>query len=59
MRYSLTGPRQDARELMARRAVTVVVLSPAELPIIRRGNMTRLRDLKLRCGQCGVRGAGT
>jgi DNA-directed RNA polymerase subunit RPC12/RpoP len=32
------------------------VLSPAELPIIRRGNMTRLRDLKLRCGHCGARG---
>ena len=32
------------------------VLSPAELPTIRRGNMTRLRDLKLRCGHCGVRG---
>ena len=32
------------------------VLSSAELPIIRRGNMTRLRDLKLRCGHCGARG---
>lgn len=32
------------------------VLSAAGLPTIRRGNMTRLRDLKLRCGHCGVRG---
>jgi hypothetical protein len=32
------------------------VLSAAELPAIRRENMTRLRDLKLRCGHCGVRG---
>ena len=32
------------------------ILSPAELPVIRRGNMTRLRDLKLRCGHCGIRG---
>lgn len=32
------------------------VLSAAELPTIRRGNMTRLRDLKLRCGSCGARG---
>jgi hypothetical protein len=34
----------------------LAVLSPAELPTIRRGNTTRLRDLKLRCGHCGVRG---
>lgn len=32
------------------------VLSQTELPTIRRGNMTRLRDLKLRCGHCGIRG---
>ena len=32
------------------------VLSPTEFPEIRRANMTRLRDLKLRCGHCGVRG---
>jgi hypothetical protein len=32
------------------------MLSPAELPAIRRDNMTRLRDLKLRCGHCGARG---
>jgi hypothetical protein len=32
------------------------VLGVAELPIIRRGNTTRLRDLKLRCGHCGGRG---
>ncbi len=32
------------------------VLSPAELPTIRRGNTKRLRDLKLRCSHCGVRG---
>ena len=32
------------------------VLSPAELPAIRRGNMTRLRDLKLRCGHCSFSG---
>ena len=32
------------------------VLSPVELPTIRRGNMTRLRDLKLRCRAPGVRG---
>lgn len=32
------------------------VLSPVELPTIRRGNTTRLRDLKLRCGHCAVRG---
>jgi hypothetical protein len=32
------------------------VLGIAELPTIRRANMTRLRDLKLRCGLCHVRG---
>jgi hypothetical protein len=32
------------------------VLSPTELPIIRRDNLTRLRDLRLRCGHCGARG---
>jgi len=32
------------------------VLNPAELPGIRRANMTRLRDLKLRCAHCSVRG---
>lgn len=32
------------------------VLSPAELPTLRRDNLTRLRDLRLRCGHCGVRG---
>jgi hypothetical protein len=32
------------------------VLAPSELPFIRRGNMTRLRDLKLRCGHCGSGG---
>jgi hypothetical protein len=32
------------------------ILSAAGLPTIRRGNMTRLRDLKLRCGHCRVRG---
>ncbi len=31
-------------------------LSPAEFPGICRANMTRLRDLKLRCGHCGIRG---
>jgi len=29
------------------------VLSAVELPAIRPGNTTRLRDLKLRCGHCG------
>lgn len=33
-----------------------VVLSAVELPGIRRANMTRLRDLQLRCGHCAVRG---
>jgi hypothetical protein len=32
------------------------VLGFAELPGIRRANMTRLRDLTLRCGLCHVRG---
>lgn len=32
------------------------VLTTADLPTIRRGNTTRLRDLKLRCGHCGGRG---
>jgi hypothetical protein len=32
------------------------VLSPAELPTLRRDNPTRLRDLRLRCGHCGARG---
>ena len=32
------------------------VLGPAELTTIRRGNMTRLRDLKLRCGHCSFSG---
>jgi hypothetical protein len=32
------------------------VLSSTELPVIRRGNKTRLRDLRLRCGHCGGRG---
>jgi hypothetical protein len=32
------------------------VLGPAELPGIRRANMTRLRDLKLSCNHCHVRG---
>jgi hypothetical protein len=29
------------------------VLSPAELPALRRDNLTRLRDLRLRCGARG------
>jgi hypothetical protein len=32
------------------------VLGRAELPTIRRANMMRLRDLKLCCGLCHVRG---
>ena len=32
------------------------VLGVAELPTIRRGITTRLRDLKLRCGHCAIRG---
>ena len=32
------------------------VLSAAELPTLRRDNLTRLRDLRLRCGHCGARG---
>jgi hypothetical protein len=32
------------------------VLGEAQLQTIRRGNTTRLRDLKLRCGHCGGRG---
>jgi hypothetical protein len=32
------------------------VLGPADLPALRRDNLTRLRDLRLRCGHCGVRG---
>jgi len=32
------------------------VLSATELSTIRRGNATRLRDLRLRCGHCGERG---
>ena len=30
--------------------------SPAELPSLRRDNLARLRDLRLRCGHCGERG---
>lgn len=34
------------------------VLGPDRLPAIHRANMTRLRDLKLKCASCGASGKG-